>query len=279
MYRGWWMRLLIGSVLAAACGLGMMVVAFAAAAEIPAASDRGPQLLQVLAKSGWQPIAPGIENRAAVEPAVLEIHAYKLSQKAVRVRMLTALAPEGSGADQVGAAAKALLVINGGYFQYGDGQAMEPTGLLMVDGVLMSPRSACRACSGVLYADQSGLHIDFAQGLKEARGLQAAVQTGPMLVHPGGSVGIRLAGGPRAARSAVCLDGGDIVVLAALSPLTLFELATLLATPKDHGGFGCERAINLDGGPSTQIYAGFDGHAEKIGLPAPVENFVAFFAR
>jgi hypothetical protein len=40
----------------------------------------------------------------------------------------------------------------------------------------------------------------------------------------------------------VAVDGG----------LSLYQLAVLMATPPDQGGLGCDVALNLDGGPSTQ---------------------------
>ena len=49
----------------------------------------------------------------------------------------------------------------------------------------------------------------------------------------------------------------------------------MLAPVKD-GGFGCETALNLDGGPSTQVAVTIKGHAEQLGFPRPVQNFLAF---
>ena len=258
---------------------GVLSAPAAVAESLEAGTDRLSQLHELLAKATWQRIQPGVEGLSVVDPQLAELHAYRLAQKTVQMRMLTALQPEGSGADQVGRASNAQLVINGGYFAFGSGTAMKPTGLLIVDGTTLWPRSGCHACSGVLFADKDGLHIDFAPKIASASGVRSALQVGPLLVHPGGAVGIRSAGGPRAPRSAVCISGNHIIVLAALSPLTLFELAKLLQAPAEEGGFGCERAINLDGGPSTQMFVNMPGHAETLGLPQPVQNFVAFFTR
>ncbi len=274
------MRVLTSCLAAAALLVSLSLVAPPARADAARdALDRLPRLQKLLTAAAWRTVSPGIESLTVAEPQFAELHAYRLSQKTVRMRMLTALGPQGSGADQVGLASKPLLLINGGYFQYGTGRSLEPTGLLVVDGVRLAPRSECRACSGVLYADQNRVQIEFAAKIDLIRGVTAALQVGPMLVHPGGGLGIRSAGGPKAARSAVCLAGDDIIVLAALSPLTLFELARLLQGSPDKGGFGCDRAINLDGGPSTQMYVDLPGHAEMLSLPQPVQNFVAFFAR
>jgi hypothetical protein len=42
------------------------------------------------------------------------------------------------------------------------------------------------------------------------------------------------------------------VIIAVDGGLSLYQLATLLAAPAADGGLGCDVALNLDGGPSTQ---------------------------
>ena len=83
-------------------------------------------------------------------------------------------------------------------------------------------------------------------------------------------------GGPLAQRSAICLTNtkpGNLVVVAVTSLITLYEFASLL-----RGDFCNDVAINLDGGPSTQIATTVSGHLETFGNISPVQNFVAFFA-
>ena len=77
----------------------------------------------------------------------------------------------------------------------------------------------------------------------------------------------------------MCFAEGGIYVFAIFNPLTLQETGQLLAASVAEGGFGCDRAINLDGGTSTQVYVDVAGKKGMIGTPRPVQNFVGFFVR
>ena len=55
-----------------------------------------------------------------------------------------------------------------------------------------------------------------------------------------------------AERTAVC-GGGHIVVLVVSTKADATAFARFLADPPDQGGLGCLDALNLDGGPSTQL--------------------------
>lgn len=183
----------------------------------------------------------------------------------------------------------AVLVINGGYFDREQDGTLKPTGLLIAEGKILSPLTACRACSGLLWVKdgEDQLMIDWAKGIVPDSSIESAVQTGPLLVEPGGKLGIANPGGPKAERSAICLSKVDsknfypnVTVVAVTSRITLYEFAVLLQRPSP-GGFDCERAINLDGGPSTQIAARFGDfivRQESYGTASHVQNFIAFYA-
>jgi uncharacterized protein YigE (DUF2233 family) len=263
----------------ALAALGLLVVSTAPVMAADDTNDRVTQLQKLVAAAKWRPLAKGIDELIVREPSVADLHVYRLAQKSVVMRVLAQTRGAGSAADEVGPAAKAWLVINGGFWWIKDDGSLAPNGLLIVDGAKLAPAKKCSVCSGVLYADKKGLHLDWSKAATSAKGIEAALQAGPMLVNPGNKLGIRKPGGPEAARSAVCLTGESIYVFAILNPLTMQETAKLLQAPEADGGFGCERAINLDGGTSTQVYVGIPGHTAKVGYPRPVQNFVAFFAK
>ena len=83
--------------------------------------------------------------------------------------------------------------------------------------------------------------------------------------------------GPAAPRTAVCLSGRYIEVVATSRSLTLHGLAALLAAKRAAGGFDCTQAINLDGGSSTQMVADLPTTRGLLGFPVNVQNFLAFF--
>ena len=75
------------------------------------------------------------------------------------------------------------------------------------------------------------------------------VQGIPLLVVAGKVQGLK----PQlAARTAVCAEGSVVIfVVSTKAETTAF--ARFLADPSEKGGVGCVDALNLDGGPSTQL--------------------------
>ena len=59
---------------------------------------------------------------------------------------------------------------------------------------------------------------------------------------------------------------------------TLFETAALLRAPSP-AGFGCRRALNLDGGPSSGVWFGPEVHAKQRPPLAKVGHAIAIFSR
>jgi uncharacterized protein YigE (DUF2233 family) len=58
---------------------------------------------------------------------------------------------------------------------------------------------------------------------------------------------------PQVAERTVVCAGGNIVVLVISTKVEATAFARFLADPPDRGGLGCSDALNLDGGPSTQL--------------------------
>ena len=245
------------------------------------ADDRLTGLHESVLTAVWRPLAPGFDRLAtSVDPSHgLTLFAYRFAPAHVSMRVVPQVNPGGSSAGEVAAAAKAGLIINAGFFWITPKADLAPTGWLKSMGKTLAPRKSCRACAGVVYADKSGIHIARERGIKTESVITDAVQVGPLLVERGAVITFK-PDGPAAQRSAICLDhDGNVVVAAALSPLTLFELAELMQTPGTKGGFGCETALNLDGGPSTQIAVSIPGAEENLGTARPVQNFLAFALR
>ena len=251
------------------------------------AADRSAEYSAILEKSVWQSAVLGVQRLTVDEPAVLTLLAFQYGPRSRDtldyVHVVSASDPRGGTAidmlDEPSAFGSLYrwLVINGGYFDRAPDGTLSPTGLLIADGKMLATLTACRACSGVLYTAKGkpGLEITWAAGFKVTADITSAFQTGPLLVEPGGKLGISTPGGPLAERSAICLsESKEITVVAVTSRVTLYELATLLQSPAP-GGFGCDVAINLDGGPSTQVATTLS-KPRVIGTHSPVQNFVVF---
>ena len=61
-----------------------------------------------------------------------------------------------------------------------------------------------------------------------------------------------------AERSAVCAEG-SVVTLVVSTKAEATTFARFLADPTNKGGLGCLAALNLDGGPSTQLFVKLPG--------------------
>lgn len=257
----------------AAAGLALSVLA-----PLASAADGLPELQSQLAKATWEAKAPGIE-RLAVPTALAGVFAaYRLAQDKVTARVLGPLSAGGSPVGDVAARAGAALTINGGYFWIKPDGALAPTGLLVTGGVRQAPLNKCRACTALLFVDAKGLHIARPSDFKARRGVESALQVGPMLVE-GGRVMAFNPDGPAAARSAICVSGSSVIAVVSLREITLGDLAAVLLARRADGGFDCTQAINLDGGSSSQLVATLPGANERLGLPRPVQNVLAFFQR
>src|SRR5262249_22651576 len=72
-----------------------------------------------------------------------------------------------------------------------------------------------------------------------------------------------------ARRTAVCVDGNRLVIVVT-NDAEFNAFPPLLATPESAGGAGCKDALNLDGGPSTQLEARLPGFSlSEPGQPVP----------
>src|SRR5262249_30328533 len=109
------------------------------------------------------------------------------------------------------------------------------------------------AGSGIVYANDDGVFIGYRKDLADHARMRYAVQVGPVLVDPVGKLGIADKQHDRQNRSAICVRPDTFAIVAVEGGLSLFQLANLLAEPIARGGVGCDVALNLDGGPSTQV--------------------------
>jgi uncharacterized protein YigE (DUF2233 family) len=161
----------------------------------------------------------------------------------------------------------ALIAVNGGFFD----EAYRPVGLVVSDGVRTNPLGP--SDSGVFFITGGRAGIVHRRAF-QATGVDQAVQSSPRLVVGGLVKRFR----PHTARrTAVGIDRqGRVIIAVTTGPCGLAELAQLLSQPESRGGVGCVDALNLDGGPSTQLDADVAGSAVTVagGTPVPTALLV-----
>jgi uncharacterized protein YigE (DUF2233 family) len=168
-----------------------------------------------------------------------------------------------------------LAVINGGYFE----ADYKPSAWLKSQGEELAPK-ADTSKGGVFAVRKTGFYVGPFSGLTFDPEL--AIQSHPLIVEAEGAPGIHRDDGRRAARTVVCVADSQLRFILIAAPRgdgpTLFESAALLREPAPRG-FGCSRALNLDGGPSSGVVFG-PGVPAKSRLPvAPVAYAIAILPR
>lgn len=231
--------------------------------------DPVPALLQAAGGAPWQNIANGLEFRRIETPDYgASVFAWRYDQNAVRLRLVKSLTAKGETVADIRKRSSGLLAINAGFFDLDIRSRLSPVGLIVVDGRQLNAFDALKAknpLSGLLFSRDGRLGVMWSRDYKPDMKFDAAIQTGPLVVDPGGKNGIRQNSFDRQNRSAVCLDAsGKPIIVQVSGGLSLYEFGEFLAAAEPDGGLGCERAINLDGGPSSQVSVQTDGASLEV---------------
>jgi uncharacterized protein YigE (DUF2233 family) len=159
------------------------------------------------------------------------------------------------------------VLVNGGF---SSSREDIPVGLLVVDGKVYSRLSSAKGSStplfgtsafstyrwsGILCQDRKGGKWDIVPAANYVnRQCYQALQAGPVLVEPGGKIGIAATEPQRSkpySRTAVCLSDGLLRFVVVKDPTHLYPLARWLSASERSGGLGCRVALNLSGESSS----------------------------
>jgi hypothetical protein len=140
----------------------------------------------------------------------------------------------------------AIVGINGGFFT----DTGDPDGLLILDGKRVG--YARSDWKGYFSIDGTGVASIGTAAVPAAR---YAMQGFPMLIEPGGGMGIRSDDRVQTRRSVLAQSGSTIVAMV-VSEISLFELAALLLEHPDAFGLAqFDAALNLSGSSTSGFYA------------------------
>lgn len=239
--------------------LALLLVADGASAAAPTAAkpERTAEpdiaLLYQAGKTATrsEPMAGLTYGVADLPTYALKVHSWTFAQDEFRLRVALQKVSTGSHVRDLIDGPPDVFAINGGFFERDRKGTLTPSGLVIMRGNEISPEQE-RAGSGIIYSGAGGVGIGYRKDLTGHGMMAEAIQVGPIIVDAGGKVGVSNTRHDRQNRSAVCLKPGVFVIVAVDGGLSLYQLAQLLAAPESEGGFGCDIAINLDGGPSTQ---------------------------
>lgn len=199
----------------------------------------------------WDVLAPGLWYRRWTLPTSgteipPEAHVFRVDPRTARITVLDA---RRSGRRVATAATLreergAWLVMNGGFFD----PENKPLGLVIGEAGETSPLR--NLDQGVFVVDAGVPRVQHASEPVPARP-EVALQAWPRLVVDGRPLQLKP---QRSRRSVICVPGdGSVLLLVLETPTSLQAIATEIAKPPTEGGLGCWSALNLDGGPSTQL--------------------------
>ncbi len=201
----------------------------------------------------WQQLNPGIEYQD-LEGGILtpwsHVHVFRVDLSQNKLALVTAknLALKNASADQFAEYSKALISINGGFFDH----QFNPLGLRINNNKLQNPIKRI-SWWGIFSIKNNRPSISTIRQFHQDSDIEFAIQSGPRLLIKGRIPSLKVGSADRSALG-ITPDGKVIILVSTNAPMSTFELAQMLKAPP----LNCIDAINLDGGSSSQLYAHMD---------------------
>lgn len=206
-----------------------------------------------ISNTSWTSLQPGLEKRRIdihndQNQLTESLHILRLDQSLFRLDVAYSETPKNLQDWQKETGA--LIVVNGGYFRVEDEKYI-PNGLTIIDGNPLG--SSYEGFGGIVAINEDGAEIRWLvdQPYNPAEGLQAALQSFPMLVKPGGVLGFSAEheDNLQARRTVIGQDkdGNLYFIVTPKGYFTLHQLSAYLIASDLH----LDIALNLDGGPSS----------------------------
>ena len=218
---------------------------------VPVLSPTATQSLD----TGWVGLRPGLDRRTFnimddQNQWVEALHVFRLDPHQYRWDVAYHRTPQSLRDWQ--AETNALIVVNGGYFRIENDEYI-PNGLTIANGEVIG--TSYGTFAGMLAVTQDGPELRWLkqEPYNPNEDLLAALQSFPILVKPGGKLGLseEHEDHRKASRTVI---GQDIQgrILLMIAPEGYFTLQRLSATLTE-SDLELDIAINLDGGPSSGI--------------------------
>jgi hypothetical protein len=193
-------------------------------------------------------VAPGISHATFdVRPSDGEPfsgHAFKIDLGEAELRLVPAGGPSSrQTVEEIASPFPAVVAVNASFFDK-EGRAM---GLAVGDGRLIA--AGKRRSWGAFVVSGTDARIVLGSAIPDYPAPRLIIQGIPRLVVEGKVPGLK----PQIAeRTAICVSASRVVIVVATKAETT-AFARFLAEPSEKTGLGCSDALNLDGGPSTQL--------------------------
>jgi hypothetical protein len=222
---------------------------------VPSGPPAIPNLFRAGPDTGWSSLRPGLERRVIgiyndQNQRVESVHIWRLDQKYFRLDVAYDEKPKSLETWQQ--ETRASLILNGGYFSV-EHERYFPDGLAIGNG--KTSGHSFDGFGGMLAIGQSRAELRWLvqKPYSSDEQLQAALQSFPILVQPGGKLGFPAERENHVSARRTVLaqdkDGRILFIVAPEGYFTLHQLSVYL-TGSD---LNLDIAVNLDGGGSTGI--------------------------
>lgn len=213
-------------------------------------------------------------------PAKAEIRLVLFDEKQCAMQVVANSHPKTAWPlDEIGHTKKALAVCNGGYFNPGTG--FGPVGLEIAEGV-RGGKPVVDPWFGGLMVRQGKASLIWSNEFQDAPEISEFVQCSPWLVSEGRAWPMPPSKEPesRNNRTFIMTDGAGRWAIGTCKRTGLLELAHILATHGIITEMKVNRALNLDGGPSTGLWSRNESGAVQFEKPGwPVRNAIVVVPR
>lgn len=198
----------------------------------------------------WRTLATGLEYLDLGEKIYTpwsHIHVFRIDLKHYQLDsvLATALSQPNASVDEFASHSKALLAINGGFFDHN----YHPLGLRISQQQQYNPLKRI-SWWGIFYIEDQKPHLSSLRRFKNSKNIDFAIQSGPRILVNGKTPALKAGRDERSALG-ITEDGRIIILVTANAPLTTTDLAALMKSSP----LNCHDALNLDGGSSSQLSA------------------------
>ena len=222
----------------------------------------------------WRTIAPGIEYQdlgASLLTPWSHIHVFRIDLNQNQFKLITAdnLSKSHASINEFARYSKALLTINGGFFDH----KYRPLGLRISQKKQKNPLKRI-SWWGIFYTKNQKAYLSSLRHFHKDRQIDFALQSGPRLLVDGKVSSLK----PGVAeRSALGITENEKVIVLATdnNPMTTTALANLMKS----NPLNCLNALNLDGGSSTQLNANTDAFQLRVHGLANISDAIVVTTR
>ena len=251
-------------------------LAFSPMATLAQESDPAPErtldVREALAVLPWQVLEDGLELKEIVSQRGIRIRAFRISLKHFDLGIVLANNAMGERANEIGERSEAVLAVNGGFFGETETERkLYPVGYLRLEGKVHA--APWQTSGGYLSINKDRVSIRPSIEGPGIEGAGDAIQSKPLLIEPGGKWAMNTNQQKLRPRTIVCTFGNDSFLLAIISGsgMSLYEAGWLMRDAVVGGYFGCDAALAMDGGGSTQLWVSSDTSLGIVG-ETPVNN-------